>query len=267
MSTTEAVKTESKPSNPQRTHILQTLIQTIRKGDDEKSVEALQAALPELQDNEEDYAQLCYVLFENREVFPVSVVLERFCGQYPASLHAVQAYLAYMWAEEGRYDEATAEARYYLTKVKVAGMMGQLSKSAIVQHGAGRAFLAATAAYTQLNWRSYSKRILRLGARDGIDLVPEHKETLIREQGLQDGMLEDPEIAAMDAKWERFYQSGEHVEELTDLCKSKGFQDMVLRMGILSAGLAFGDELTFETEFFQSVYGRREGDKTSYFLS
>jgi hypothetical protein len=179
-------------------------------------------------------------------------LLEAFVERFPESLHLCRVYLADVFAQVGQFDHATEQARIYLRQARDRGVFPALADNRLAQAGVSRALLLLTAAYTELGARSYSARVLRWAAQFGV--APDWIDSLRDERLRLLGELKDRVNAKLDAKWEEFFASGRHVDDLCKLCADRGFPLMAQRLALLEANFRFNLAFTVgEPEILQLV--------------
>lgn len=185
-------------------------------------------------------------------------LLARFIERHPESLHPVQV----DWAEgllwQGRVDEGSNEARAWLSRAARGGLPERFRSDEMLRHGGCRALLILTAVYTEMGARTYSRRVLEGGLMLEID--PYWKRRFASEHHRLCEELRAPALAAADAKWERFFASGEAAADLVRACEAKKFPILARRIQVLAQ--KFADQSGWkpgEDELFQLVYRTDKG--------
>ncbi|MGL4767414.1 MAG: hypothetical protein ACRCV6_04975 [Formosimonas sp.] len=159
-------------------------------------------------------------------------LLEDFVTRYPKSLHLPRVYLADLYSRVDLFESATEHARYYLRLVKERTWL----LNPVTQEGICRAFLLLTCAYTQLGARSYSLRVIDYAMRQ--KLTPATRASLENERSRLQEELRQPEHAAQNQRWERFFATGEGAASLQELCEQRACPQLARRLEILARAFA-----------------------------
>lgn len=231
------------------------------------AIEVLKEAFTGADWTEWDLAMLCTAAYDMRVHLAFLNTIEEYLTRFPQSLYPVPALRAAILAEQSDFETATEEARHYWSRVKQAGYLHRLNEHVLLQHGFAQCVLPATALYTELGWRSYSKRILNAALQLDEQFLPPMKEPWKAELATLDRELaESEDHRTLDAKWEAFYARGEGAEALAKIATERKFENFARRISLLESELRYGKTLEFETEFYKSVYGMQQDGKISYFL-
>lgn len=239
-------------------------VEACGRGDQAEATGVLQAAFQDPSWTEIDMHNLAAAIYNGREKFPFFEAIGAVSRRYPESVLPAQAFWSSVLTLMGKLDDATEEGRHYLSKVKEKGLMASVGREPSLQIAVGIAFLSATAAYTELGWRSYSLRILNLALQS--ELTPTKREYLVAERRVLESELTGPEAARQDGQWEEFYRNGAGANELVALCDGKGFPTMAKRVELLESEFRFGKTVAFESEFFLCVWSGRKDEQVTFFL-
>ncbi|MBS3762887.1 MAG: hypothetical protein KGZ25_06240 [Planctomycetes bacterium] len=166
-------------------------------------------------------------------------LLEKFIQKYPGSLHPIRVFLGTILAEDGKFDEATQQARTYLRCVRDSEAFEHLSNTEIIRKGVSRALLLITSAYTTAGARSYSKRVLQYA--QSLQLVPGLPDGMSGEIARLNHELEDETNAEIDRMWEELFADGSNVEELCDLCMQRNLPNLARRADLISSNVRLGN--------------------------
>jgi hypothetical protein len=230
----------------------------LAKGDAEAAEAAARAAFDDEAVGEDDLAWVAAMMYEN-DIRGGFDLLEAFVERFPESLHLGRVYLADVFAQVDQFDDATEQARIYLRQAQERDVLHTLAENRLVQDGVSRACLLLTAAYTELGARSYSARVLRWAAQFTVESG--WAESIRNERLRLIAELKEPANGKLDAKWEQFFASGRHVDELCKICADRGFPLMAQRLALLEANFRFN--MTFnvgEQEILQLVLAT-DGDQ------
>lgn len=190
-------------------------------------------------------------------------LLPRFLELFPASLHPVQVDHAEMLVGGGALDLGANEARAYLRRARAQGLDKAIAQAEYLLHGIARAFLLLTSVYTEVGARSYSLRVLDVAL--ALDLDDYWRDRLGEEVETLRSELQEPDFATLDAQWEAFFQRGEGIEALIELCKRCRVPILAHRLTVIHR--LFGEEKEFaltEDEIFQLVYETDKGALVLY---
>ncbi|MDK2972456.1 MAG: hypothetical protein PWP23_2211 [Candidatus Sumerlaeota bacterium] len=208
--------------------------------------------------DEEDFASWCASVAHGNSLAGAPTLQARFLEDFPASLHPIQV----DWAEhliwQGRIDEASNEARAYLSRIHAAGLSTWFERHDLVRDGCSRAFLLLTAVYSEAGARSYSRRVIEQAML--LDLEPFWQQRFQAEYRRISDERADANLSQLDALWESFFQRGEGLPALLDLCARCRLPILARRIETLARhfeetpGWKPGDD-----EIFQMLYRTEQG--------
>ncbi len=236
---------------------IQLIENHLERGETRPLEDALSQAFDDY-DGEEDFAAWLAGVAHSSECPASGTMLARFLERYPQSWHPIQVDWAETLLREGRVDEGSNEARAYLHRLQQTGLSQQVRESEMIRYGVCRAFLILSAVYTEIAARTYSARILEYCLV--LDLDGYWQRRLSMEYQRLKEELRDPKLAAADAKWERFFRSGEGAEDLLVACRARNFKLLARRIEVVAGNFqenpAYrpGDE-----ELFQLLYQTDKG--------
>lgn len=184
-----------------------------------------------------------------------------FIDKHPQSLHPVRVFYADLLARQGRYDEATDEARIYLRLLSESKLIDDLEGKALLLDGFSRAWLLLSSVYTEAGARSYSKRIINTGL--SYPLPPIWADTLKKELSQLDVELESKELKATDEKWENFFKVADDWRFIDNLCEEKGFASLRKRVELIQDNFKFNPSFNLEDEPLKIV---QKNDENNVFV-
>ena len=207
---------------------------------------------------EEDFTAWCAGVAYGMEVPDASTFMARFMETFPLSLHPVQVDWAESLIWEGKLDEASNEARAYLSRVHAAGLQKFLEQAALVRDGVSRAFLLLTSVYTEVGARSYSRRVIEQGML--MDLDPFWQQRFRSEMGKLEQELAHPDLHKLDSVWESFFREGKYLATVLELCEKCKLPIFAERMKVIARN--FDEDKNYKVsdeEVFQMVYRTDKG--------
>lgn len=190
---------------------------------------------------------------------PYFKFMEAFLNANPDTFHISRVFLAEFHAGEKRYEMATEYARTFLKMYNKIADKQPVNDLSGMMNSVAHAHLLMTAVYTDLGARSYSQRILNRAL--SMPIPPAFKEHLEKEVASLQKELEIPEAAALDQKWEEFFQSAKNFSELHALVKSKGYELLTRRLELLESNFRFKQGYTVDQEeMLQEVFNVTQKD-------
>ncbi|MBX3729933.1 MAG: hypothetical protein KF858_12165 [Candidatus Sumerlaeia bacterium] len=219
--------------------------------------EAVEQAFEDYHDDE-SFAAWCAGVAHGHSVENAPVMLARFMEAFPLSLFPSQVDWAEHLVARGQVDDASNEARAYLNRVHAKGLQSQVENHDLVRDACSRAFLLLTAVYSEAGARSYSRRVIEHAML--LDLEPYWQQRFAHELRRLADEAADPQLASLDALWESFFQRGESLGALLDLCARCRVPILSRRLETMARGFAEqpgwkpGDE-----EIFQMLYRTDQG--------
>lgn len=152
-------------------------------------------------------------------------------------ISSAQLRVAESFAEQGKVDEATIEAREFLRKLLNWSSFKDGTAGDGFKNLASRAHLVMTAVYTTAGARSYSLRLLDRGisfaTTDASRAFLENEVKTIKKE------LETSGNATLDQKWEEFFASGANASALIKHCLQLGMATLAKRVELLEAQFRF----------------------------
>ena len=186
-------------------------------------------------------------------------LIAEFVNRFPSSLHPIRVYLAAMLLTQNQFDSASNEARIYLHAVQQAKLFSapdQIKNNPILNEGVGRAFLQLTSVYTEAGARSYSRRALHYGSQCISAYWQQAYNNEINQLATE---LQTTALQTLDAKWEAFFNSGNYLTELSQLCKQQGFTALEKRLSLIEGKFRYDAAyMVDENELFQIII--QQGD-------
>lgn len=220
-----------------------------------QALELVQKALVEEADNELLCANL--IMFVAEFQLPCMEFIQQFLKKHPDSLYPIRVYLAEILCQSGNFDDCASEARYYLKLIKAYGKEGQTEDAKLREHNL-KSYLLSTTVYLAAGARSYAKRIFEEALSYA---TPKWAEIYSQELATIDKELEDEKLAILDAKWEAFFQNGDHYAELYQMCAENRYTELAIRLRLLKTEFDTPPETPItEKEFLRVVMVSPEGD-------
>ncbi len=205
----------------------------------EGAEETVRAAYSDKRVGEDTLAQLAGLVFE-RKLSDAYDVLEEFVERFPMSLHAIRPMLADFFARIGMYDAATHEAKVHLYIARELDALDGMSNNPIVQAAVSRSFLVATAAYTELGAKSYSRQVLILAL--GFDLHPIWRPAIENEIERLELEISEEQYIEKDQLWNDFFRSGTNATLLIEDCNNLEYPIMASMVDLMESNFRFNIE-------------------------
>jgi len=188
-------------------------------------------------------------LYVASERLPFLGFLVQFLKEKP-NYFGIHHRIAELYAEYGRFDEATFEARQLIKTLNRRGNFEapDIRQIATYSHN------IMTAAYTMAGARSYSKNLLRMGLKF-CESESRSQKFLENEFTMLNKELLDPKLNALDNKWQEFFRTGNNMKELYDRCTELSFPQLAKRVELIESHFRFDAEYShhFETEYLQEI--------------
>jgi hypothetical protein len=197
--------------------------------------EAVDQAFEDYHDDE-SFAAWCASVAHGHSVENAPVMLARFMETFPLSLFPSQVDWAEHLVSRGQVDDASNEARAYLNRVHANGFQNTVESNDLVRDACSRAFLLLTAVYSEAGARSYSRRVVEHAML--LDLEPFWQQRFAHELRRLADEATDPQLAHLDALWESFFQRGESLGVLLDLCAQCRLPILARRLETLARSFA-----------------------------
>lgn len=192
-----------------------------------KALSIVQEAL----EAEEPEEQMCANLIIIARTFglPIFEFLQQFLQLFPNSLYPIRVLLAEILVESDNYDDATSEARYFLRVVQENGKIGQKDDAKLEEYTM-KAYLLSTSVYVAVGARSYAERVIRTA----LQYAPENWIKLFEGEITHlHKELQEEKLKTQNEKWEAFFATGEHFDELYQRCAENRFTELAIRLRLL----------------------------------
>lgn len=186
--------------------------------------------------DEDLLAHLVGALYE-RQITDGYWLIEAFVGKYPNSLHIIRVYLADLFAQQGKFDLASNEARTYLWLLKKSGVLSFKLENQVLLEGIARSFLLITSVYTEVGAKNYSIRALHEGMN--YKLPKSWLEYFDLEVKRIESELSNESQKTVDSAWESFFKVGDNFEYVSSLCDEKKFAYLSKRVQLIKDNFRF----------------------------
>lgn len=194
-------------------------------------------------------------------------LLYKFTEMHPDSLELARVYLAKILYDDGNFDSAANEARYYLRLVKDFEFpyLDDLSLNPYVQEGVSISLSIMRLTYQAFGALSYAKRLLQYAL--SLNLTDDWKSYFKDQLEILNKELKNKTAIKEDKKWESFFSSGHNANDLIDQCEKSSFPLMARRVSLIADNYRFNANFKIDLdEVFAIVSVTKSDDGKNNFI-